>query len=131
MKIEELAEQVWQKEFSNNPEILNDSIYKHYFLIGFENGFQQGNTRPPMDINTVKILQSKLLENKTLQETMCMQLRISISQYFDKLHEFLLSQSMINKVYKNEAEINLHWVNWLRKQVISGAFKNNDGSGKL
>ena len=131
MNIEALAEEIWQKEFSKNPEILNDSIYKHYFLIGFENGFQQGNIRPPMEINSVKILQSKLMENKTLQEAMCMQCRISITQYFDKLNEFLLSQSMINKYYKNEAEINLHWVNWLRKQVSSGAFKTNNGSGKL
>jgi hypothetical protein len=131
MNIDLLAEEEWIKECNGNIEVLNDSIYKHYFMIGFKNGFQQGNTRPPMEVNTVQMFEEKLINNKLLQEALCMQCRISREDYFDKLKEFLLSQSMINKFYKTEAEINLHWANWLRKQVSSGAFKKNNSNGKL
>lgn len=130
MNIDLLAQQEWEIECQGNPEILDDYNKKHYFFIGFKNGFEQGNSRPPMEINSVKMFKAGMINNTSMQDTMCMQLRISTDQYSQKLQEFLTTQSLINKVYKTEAEINLHYLNWLRKQVSSGAMIKK-GNGKL
>jgi len=111
MNIDELAEENWQKE-----NLENDSVYRHIYLLAFKKGFENGYSMPKPNINNILAYESGLKSNKGLFETICMQCRINAETYFILLDQFINNQKIVNKIYSQESEVNLHWMNWVKKE---------------
>ena len=126
MDIDKLAEEVWLKE--RDILIDPDNIDKHIFILGFKKGFEHGNSRPQSFINNISVFETGLKENNSLQELACMQCRITSEVYFQLMGEFVKNQSVLNKVYKDQFEVNNHFLNWIRQNAKKiQQQKNNAG----
>ena len=112
MNIKELAEaQFSASNFPKTPEA------KEIFLIAFEMGLNYGNILPQMSIKPVYIFKMDVRANTQLKDVICMQQRIQEHQYFALLDAFFVEQTALQRTYKDIAEVNNHFRNWVKKQA--------------
>lgn len=112
MNIKELAEaQFSASNFPKTPEA------KQIFLIAFEMGLHYGNTIPQMSIKPVYLFKLEVSDNTQLKDIICMQQRIPEHQYWRLLETFFDEQTALQRTYKDIAEVNNHFRNWVKKQA--------------
>lgn len=117
------------EEFEKANLILID---KNSWIEGFIAGYNQGNARPPIQINTVESFRSEIKSNTSFRDVVCMQQRITSEDYEYLVMEFIQLQMVTRKIYSNSNEVFNHLRNWIgynKKNILDNKkiSKRNDG----
>ena len=117
------------EEFEKANLILID---KNSWIEGFIAGYNQGNARPPIQINTIESYRSEIMANISLRDLVCMQQRLSIEEYEYLVLEFIQLQMITRKIYSNSNEVFNHLRNWIaynKKNILDKkkSTKRNEG----
>jgi hypothetical protein len=112
MNVKELADYEFQKS-----GLEQDAIYQSIFQIAFELGYKAGQSRPPVSIGMITNFQIELESNNALKDVICMQSRMDQKIYYKMLSDFIIEQTALNRTYKDLADVQNHFRNWVRKKI--------------
>lgn len=112
MNVKELAKEEFDKS-----GIENDSIFHAIWEVAFELGFKHGQQRPPVGIGMITRFTLELESNHALRDIICMQHRMDISIYDQMMSDFIVEQTALNRTYKDLADCQNHFRNWVRKKI--------------
>lgn len=107
-------------------------VDKETWISGFIIGYQNGNARPPIQINTVESYRSEIKSNTSFRDVVCMQQRITTEDYEYLVSEFIQLQMVTMKIYSNSNEVFNHLRNWIgynKKNILDKKkiSKRNEG----
>jgi|LauGreDrversion4_2_1035121.scaffolds.fasta_scaffold01030_15 hypothetical protein len=112
MNIKQIAKQEFDKS-----GIENDSIFHAIWEVAFELGYKYGQERPPVGIAMISRFTLELESNQALKEIICMQHRMDQKIYEKLMADFIVEQTALNRTYKDLADVQNHFRNWVRKKV--------------
>ena len=107
-------------------------IDKNSWIEGFIAGYNQGNARPPIMINTIESYRSEIMSNVSLRDLICMQQHLTIEEYDHLVLEFIQFQMVTKKIYASSNEVFNHLRNWIgynKKNILDKkkSTKRNEG----
>jgi hypothetical protein len=107
-------------------------IDKNSWIEGFIAGYNQGNARPPIMINTIESYRSEIMSNVSLRDLICMQQHLTIEEYDYLVLEFIQFQMVTKKIYASSNEVFNHLRNWIgynKKNILDKkkSTKRNEG----
>lgn len=108
------------------------STHKSTWIAGFIAGYQQGNARPPININTIESFRSEIKSNTSFRDVVCMQQRLTSEEFEYLALEFIQLQMVTRKIYSNSNEVFNHLRNWIaynKKNILDKKkiTKRNEG----
>jgi len=112
MNVKQLADQEYKKS-----ELPKDALIQSVFEIAFELGYKAGQVRPPASIGMITNFQLELESNNALRDIICMQSRMDQNVYYKMLSEFIIEQTALSRNYKDLADVQNHFRNWVRKKI--------------
>ena len=117
-------------------KLVNAGIFNsdEKMILAFTLGYQEGNARPPIMINTIESYRSEIMSNTSFRDILCMQQRLSIEDYEHMVSEFIQLQMANRKIYSNSSEVFNHIRNWIayqKKNYLEKKSKSNKKEGLL